>query len=260
MYTTQSDYGKGEDDTIGNNSNESNHHNESNGPSSEFDSENSMFLWWGKYEGREVPLNDESTQWAIWMCSNFDVHKYAFETEQEARDSLTKWSFSNILTYNNVEVDATGVYLAPRIGRLREAIESVRKTSSSSSLNKVNHEDSIKKEKTLKINQGEVVPKTNNSFSSSLHSGSDDEYAQGSVELVNSDWAVWIYEFYCVKRYGFLCESDARKALEEWYSVRILTFKEEEISARCRYNTDSILAIRRAIQDMARKKKDNGEE
>eukprot|EP00615_Pteridomonas_danica_P008633 CAMPEP_0114334100 /NCGR_PEP_ID=MMETSP0101-20121206/4158_1 /TAXON_ID=38822 ORGANISM="Pteridomonas danica, Strain PT" /NCGR_SAMPLE_ID=MMETSP0101 /ASSEMBLY_ACC=CAM_ASM_000211 /LENGTH=387 /DNA_ID=CAMNT_0001465263 /DNA_START=857 /DNA_END=2020 /DNA_ORIENTATION=+ len=133
--------------------------------------------WWtNTYSGKEVPLDDTSTDWAIWLSYNYEVKKYAFETEHEARSALDSWSFSNILTYNNT----------------------------------------------------------------------DDE---GSVSLVDSDWAVWIYEYITVKRYGFKTELHARKALDEWYSVRILTYKEEEVAARCRYNSESMNAIRNAMND-----------
>jgi hypothetical protein len=185
-----------------------------------------------------VPHDDESTEWAVWICSsyNYSVHKYAYPTEEEARQAMNQWSFSNILTKNNVEVDATGVYLAPRMGRLREAIDKVRKLP--------------------------VAPPSNSGSSSTGSGGggggnssdSQGDSSQGSLELNDSDWAVWIYEYYCVKRYGFTNEQDARKALEEWYSVRILTYKEEEIGARCRYNTDSIMAIRREIGEKKKEK------
>lgn len=200
---------------------------------------NNSLTWWNdqQHRGREVEHDDISTEWAIWCCSTFHVHKYAFETESEAREALNIWSYYGIiLTYNNVEMDAIGTYLAPSMGRLREAIDNVRKVP----IIKV-----VSSHGTTSSSSSSLVDKSQKDERNKIE---DDD---GDVNFVDSEWAVWIYETsiidYGVKRYGFKSEENARKALEKWYSVRILTFHDEELCARCRYNTDSILAIRRAI-------------
>jgi hypothetical protein len=60
-------------------------------------------------------------------------------------------------------------------------------------------------------------------------------------------WAVWTYEWFQVRRYGFPTEAAARAALDEWITVRVLTHREEEVGSRSRWNSDGLLAIRTAI-------------
>jgi len=60
-------------------------------------------------------------------------------------------------------------------------------------------------------------------------------------------WAIWTYEWFEVRRYGFLNEAAARAALEQWLIVRVLTYREDEVSSRSRWNSDGLDAIRSAI-------------
>jgi len=61
------------------------------------------------------------------------------------------------------------------------------------------------------------------------------------------EWAIWTYEWFEVRRYGFLTEAAARTALEQWLIVRVLTHREDEVSSRSRWNSDGLDAIRSAI-------------
>lgn len=215
--------------------------------------DNLSWYSWTPHSGKEVPLADKSTEWAIFTCSAIEVRKFAFENETQAREALEDWSFANILTKDNEEVDVRGVILAPNIGRIRECIDSVRSsplllraTSDNSTSSAVSSLSSLSASVSEEIQSG--------SSSSSVIDMTGANPEGGSIENVHSDWGVWISEFFTVKRYGFDREVDAKCAMEQWMSVRILTFQEEEVEARGRWHTDAILAIRQAIRDKKRQK------
>ena len=69
----------------------------------------------------------------------------------------------------------------------------------------------------------------------------------GALSQEPCAWAIWTYEWFEVRRYGFATEAAARAALEEWIIVRVLTHREEEVGSRSRWNSDGLLAIRTAI-------------
>jgi hypothetical protein len=201
--------------------------------------------------GKLVPLDDTSTEWAIFTCSAIEVRKFAFNSEAEAREALEEWSFANILTKNDEEVDVSGIILAPNIGRIREAIDLVR-PSPPALMSSMSSEGSVTSTSSGVGGGGGGGLSSSSSGGGGLllsdESGVPANPEAGTIENLFSDWAVWTSEFFTVKRYGFDREIDAKLAMEEWMSVRILTFCEEEVLARCRWHTEAILAIREAIK------------
>jgi len=188
--------------------------------------------------GREVALSDTSSEWAVWSTKYFEVKKYAFdEGEESARAAFNAWSYVRIVTRHNREVAHIGTIFAPTLGLIREAIDvncSMANGSIAASSELQNDQSNQ--------NSDEMVYRVYKS--TPLSGGVEQDWA-----LVDEacDWAVWTDEMFEVRRYGFGSESQARAALENWYSVRLLTYREVEVTARSRWHTDALLNIREAI-------------
>ena len=166
--------------------------------------------------GRIVPLNDTSTEWAVWVQESYAVQKYAFEDEASARLAFAKWHFVRILTRYNHEEAIAGVIFAQTVGMIREAIEQEGNASVT--------EPAVVSEKGDESNDEELP-------SYSVHSSDGKTTVTAGEEESDSCWAVWTEEFFEIRRYPFVSEEQARRALDNWLCVRLLTNPQSEVVA-----------------------------
>jgi hypothetical protein len=188
--------------------------------------------------GREVALDDSSSEWAVWCQEYFEVKKYAFdEGEIDARAAFEAWSYVRVLTRDNREVDHTGTIFAPTLGLIREAIDVNCHLKGTTSRERPASPQSGSGPDGVDFHVYTVTP----------HEGAEQ---QSSWTLADEpcDWAVWTDEMFEVRRYGFSSEGEARAALDDWYSVRLLTYRDEEVASRSRWHTEALLRIRETMK------------
>jgi len=161
----------------------------------------------------------------------FEVKKYAFDSEIEARDAFGNWSYVRILTCRNREISVYGTIFAPTVGKIREAIDDNRPTASAAQ----SRVKMAAKGSEAPINEYTVY-------------STNRESSTGSLADETTEWAVWVDQMFEVRRYGFATEAAAREAMDNWYCVRILTRGEEEVTARSRWHSEALLSIRETIK------------